>query len=951
MDKGYLEDGLRHGFLDSDINAESDYIPKFITNNPELGEKVITSLKQEMLNCDEFMFSVAFITDDGVNSLMSEFRYLIDHNIKGKILASEYQNFTQPKALRTLLSFPNVELRIVTEERMKMHSKCYIFRKNDDYDVIIGSSNLTNNALCSNGEWNLKFNSANSGEVISNILKEFNHVFEYSTKVDEEWIDQYSKIYYSQKRLKEQVISGHHNIFEDGPNKISPNKMQTEALNNLQKIRDEGKDRALVISATGSGKTYLSAFDALKFGGRLLYIVHRKPILNKSMESFRTVFGSSKAIEKYDPARNNIDVDCLFSTNIAMAEAARNKTIPADHFDYLLIDEVHRIGAETYQTIVRYFKPKFLMGMTATPERTDDFDIYEFFNYNIAYDIRLKEAMEYKLICPFHYFGIHDILIDDQLYDDKTTFNQIEEERRVKHIIDNARFYGHCEGRLKGLVFCRGLKEAERYSTLFNANGYRTVWVSGKDNEKYVNTCIERLETDDDDRLALDYIFTADLFNEGVDIPSINQVIMLRPTESPIVYVQQLGRGLRIHKDKSYVVVLDFIGNYEKNYNIPLALADDRRYNKSEIRRFVSVGDTIIPGNSTISFDEISKRQIFETIDKAKFSEATFIYRAYSELRMKLGRIPRLTDFRKYGTIDALRIVLHPSFKSYHTFLTKREDGYDTILPPEDVTVLEYLTKIIASGKRLLEIEVAEAILNGICDPIRKIRELHPEMDQNAINNITSLFDGTFFEDKKSKPPSLIDPNGMVKDSIRRMFNGPARDQIEQLLEFGRDNYDNDYSEQYENTNLVLNKMYTYAEVCRLMNWKSNVNGQNIGGYMYNPETNTFPVFINYKKGENVKESLKYEDHFENRNTLVALSKVGDSKHSKRMTAVRDHRMNNTVIHLFVRKNNEDEGSKEFYYLGIMDFVEFMDDNVPVKIKYRLRNEVKHDLYEYFTKS
>ncbi len=943
MDNEYLQKGLLRGFLDASIDADSDYIPKFLTNNPNRGEKVITSLKQEMINCDGFMFSVAFVTDDGINALLSEFKYLIDHNIKGKILVSQYQNFTQPKALKKLMSFPNIELRIVTEEFMKMHSKCYIFGRKGTYDIIIGSSNLTNSALCSNGEWNLKFNSMDSGEVISSIINEFNHIFEYSTKITDDWIEQYSELYYNEKKLRAALVQHNLQYLENKPHTISPNKMQSEALRNLKEIRDKGEDRALVISATGSGKTFLSAFDALSYGGKILYIVHRNPILNKSMDSFKTVFESTAKIERYDPKKNNLNADCLFTTNVALADPDVLKRIPKDQFDYILIDEVHHIGAPTYQKILNHFTPKFLMGMTATPDRTDGYNIYKFFNYNIAYDIRLKEAMEYKLICPFHYFGIADLDIGDKQYDDKTVFTKIEEQQRIEHVISNAEYYGHCDGRLKGLVFCRNLKEAEEYSNQFNQRGYRTVWVSGDQKTDYVNSCIERLEAEESE-YALDYIFTADLFNEGVDIPSINQVIMLRPTQSPIVYIQQLGRGLRIHKEKSYVVVLDFIGNYEKNYNIPLALSDDHSYNKSETRKFVSVGDTIIPGNSTISFDEISKQKIYESIDKSDFSNTKIIVEAYNNLKMKLGRVPKLIEFNQYGSIDPLKII--SKFGSYYNFLkAKDKDCKDMILNPYEDKLLTFISKIIAPGKRYHEIEMVELIESNDC-PFQTFLDHHENLDQNAKDNILSVFDGSFFKNS----PQILNESGSLNENYHTETHELYHEFVQQLIELAKDNHRRKFSDTYDNTNFVLNQMYTYEDVCRFMNWDHNINAINIGGYKFDQKTNTFCVFINYVKGENVVESQRYEDHFENRNTLIALSKSMESKNSKKMIRVRDHKFNRMDIHLFVRKNKDDEGSKEFYYLGKMDFESFVNDETPVKIRYKLREEVRFDLYEYFVR-
>ena len=337
--------------------------------------------------------------------------------------------------------------------------------------------------------------------------------------------------------------------------------MQVSALSNLERLRMEGKNRAIVISSTGSGKTYLSAFDAKIYGGKYLYVVHRRPILDRSMKSFRKVLGPEPAIEKYDPETNNISAQYTFTTIQTLSKPEVLSKIPPKTFDYILIDEVHHAGAFSYQKVIDHFKPRFMVGMTATPDRMDGYDIYGLFGYNIAYDIRLKEAMEYKLVCPFHYFGIHDLEIDGKSYDNKSAFTEIEEEQRVNHIIEQAEFYGYSGDRVRGIVFCSRIVNAELYSRMFNQRGYRTATVCGTTDKAVVDACIENLEADEGP--ALDYIFTADLFNEGVDIPSVNQIIMLRPTESPIVYLQQLGRGLRLHENKEFVVVLDFIGNYD----------------------------------------------------------------------------------------------------------------------------------------------------------------------------------------------------------------------------------------------------------------------------------------------------------------------------------------------------------------------------------------------------
>lgn len=837
--------GLKRGFVDDNISADAEDIPQFLTNDPSRGEKVITSIREEMRTCESFMFSVAFITYDGINALLPEFKYLRDHNIHGRILASQYQNFTDPKALKTLLSLGNIELKIVTSEQKKMHTKCYIFSKKGAYDIVIGSSNLTNNALCSNGEWNVRFNSLNTGELVKDILDEFEKDFKNATTVDEFWIEKYSKIYTAQEELRRPI--------SDAPatdKKIVPNTMQVKALDGLQKIRDQGEDRALIISATGSGKTYLSAFDAKRYNKRYLYLVHRRPILNKSFRSFRAVLGPDVTMEKFDNSKPLSDAQYVFATMQTMSKEEVYKHIPKNRFDYIMIDEVHHIGAESYKKIVSYFQPKFLAGMTATPDRTDNFDIYQFFHHQIAYEIRLKQAMELNLTCPFHYFGISDLTLDGNDAENLSDFSKINFDKKVDYVIENAKFYGHGGDRLRGIVFCRTLEDAERYAKAFSDRGYRTAWVSGKLDKEEVEGYIDELESDGES--TLDYIFAADLFNEGVDIPSVNQIIMLRPTESAIVYIQQLGRGLRLADRKDFVTVLDFIGNYDNNYNIPIALSDDSSYNKSEMRRFVATGDSVIYGNSTISFDEISKSKIYESIDNTRFSDNKIIMESYKNLKAKLGRIPKPIDFIEHGTID-IQILLS-KYGSYHNFLTKKEGEYKSRFSDSEESVLEYITQIVAPGKRYLEIEVLQLLLgtNNRTHVWEAVKELHPELDPIAMDNIQAVFNGNFYKNDIS----LVTKDAISKSFLEMLNDKDFTEQVEDIIDVGlRKN--EAYHVKYNNTNFTLNQMYTYDDVCRLMNWNSNVNAINIGGYKYDTKTNTFSVFINYVKGDDVAESQR----------------------------------------------------------------------------------------------
>ena len=932
--------GLERGYIDSSVAASEGFRPQLVTNDPERMEKVITCLKQEMETCDEFMFSVAFVNSGGVNALAQVFRELDSRGVKGRIVASQYQSFTEPTALRALLKNRNIEVRIVTEDVSRMHSKCYIFRHGNIYDVLIGSSNLTNSALCENIEWNLKISSKDSGEIIGDVLREFERVFSLATIVDEGWIAEYSRIY-DDRRSFARSLSERKAEIPDGVGRPQPNRMQKEALDSLAKLRSEGADRALVISATGSGKTYLSAFDARATRMKLLYIVHRLPVLNKSMESFRKVMEGTETVAKYDPAANNLDADCTFATVQSLSKREVLASIPPDTFEYILIDEVHHAGAESYRRIIDHFKPKFLLGMTATPDRTDGFDIYRLFGYNIAYDIRLKEAMEYRLICPFHYFGISELSFDGNGEEDLSKFLQTELDQRVDRIIENAEYYGWCGDRVKGLAFCRDLKEAEIYSREFNRRGYRTVWVSGKMDKTEVESCIERLEADDGP-MVLDYIFAADLFNEGVDIPAINQVLMLRPTESPIVFVQQLGRGLRHHPGKEYVVILDFIGNYEKNYSIPMALTDDHSYSKAESRRAVAAGDSIIPGNSTISFDAIARKRIYESIDRSDYTEAKILREAYANLKMKLGGIPRLIDFQRNGTIDAMNIL--SKYRSYHEFLL-RDSDYKCRFDDTARTYLKRITGFTASGKRRDESAALRLLLDGTTD---LAADLEAEGIDVENGNILSVLDGSFYADDVILT-SVENGKIVCSESFSELLRNPSfADHIEQVAELSEFIWQTSYRNTCGDSGLVLYMRYTYEDVCRLLNWPKNINGQNLGGYFYHDATKTFPVFINYVKDEDTAESQRYEDRFVGRGTLIALSKSTEGPGSKRMRIIENSGTNGVRIHLFMRKSKNDKGSKEFYYLGPMRFDRFLDSNTPVSIEYSLDFDVRSDLFDYF---
>ena len=508
--------------------------------------------------------------------------------------------------------------------------------------------------------------------------------------------------------------------------------------------------------------------------GKALFIVHRELIAKQAKSSYLRVFGNSKKLGLLSGSSKEYDADILFATMSTMAkEDTLNKYRP-DEFEWICIDEVHRAGAESYKKIMDYFKPKFWFGMTASPERTDGFDIFKLFDHNIAYEIRLQHALKEDLLCPFHYFGITDIEIDGEPINDNSdvrAFSRLVSDIRVDHILKQSEYYGYSGDRVKGLVFCSNKEEAKELSKKFNQRGYYTAVLTGENTEKQRESCIELLVKDiSDDEIEehntniknnipvectqmpyLDYIFTIDIFNEGVDIPEINQVLMLRPTESPIVFVQQLGRGLRKANYKEYVVVIDFIGNYQNNYMIPIALSGDKSYNKDFIRRYLLEGTKTIPGASTINFDEISLKRILKSIDSARTNDAKLLRDSFEQLKFRLGRIPSLLDFKRNGSVSVSKFF--DKFGSYYAFLVKYySDEYQVKLNLEEETIVEFLSKKVTGMKRIHELALLKQLIArneriiAYYNAFKKTlkidynKELPAAVEESMVRNLTNKF-------------------------------------------------------------------------------------------------------------------------------------------------------------------------------------------------------------------
>lgn len=869
----------------------------------------------------------------------------------------------------------------VEASKKGFHTKGYIFQKEEVYRIILGSSNMTSAALTSNIEWNTKIISSYQGELANEIIREFNELWncQYALEYDQ-FFDKYKARYEMVKRLKKESQKVISPVFEKYT--LKPNSMQKKFISNLQDIIDKGEKRALLISATGTGKTYASAFAMRELGfKRVLFIVHRAQLAKQAKDSFERVFNRSVSMGIVGNGKHEYDKDFVFAMVETLNKDEHLFKYEKNAFDCIILDEAHHSPANTYQKIMDYFEPKLFLGMTATPDKRDDHiegrNVYELFHHQIAHEIRLQKAMEDDLLCPFHYFGISDIAVLDDKTSKKTTltekdFNQLTSEERVKHIISQAQYYGYSGDRVKGLVFCSRNKECEILSKMFNENGYRTLALSNETPQKLRETAFERLamkeEDSTDDLQPLDYIFSVDILNEGIDIVEVNQVIMLRPTQSPIVFIQQLGRGLRKAEGKEYVVILDFIGNYDNNFMIPVALSGDRSYNADVIRKYVISGNCTIPGASTIHFDEISREKIFYAIGHIK--SGTFkklIKEGYMNLKNRLGRRPMLIDFYENDEVDPLVIIRE--YKTYYSFVEQMEKTNNLFhLTEQEKLTLEYLSKTILSGVRPNELEILRLLLEKdtvtyeeVIDSCMKLYKHHITKKQveAACYVLKGRFVNNNVEYEKYKNIKILEMNNYenlntIVSYVQRLDHNDFYIQIKDIIEVGLSRYRDKYSSPYNNElPFVLYEKYSRRDVSMLMD-----AGKDLSSTMYGMSRlgDDVFIFVTYHKEESKDEEKQYVDGKPDYADEFVDNVIfrWDSQIDKKLDgSYMDKVMNAPRKHLLVKKS---DAENNFFYMGEFDIVDVYEDQKknnkgllkPIcKLKFKMHTAVREDVLKY----
>lgn len=634
-------------------------------------------LKMSMLKAKEIDIIVSFLMESGVRVLLNDLKVALQRGVKIRILTGNYLGITQPSALYLIKKElgKQIDVRFYNEKERSFHPKSYIFHYENIGEIYIGSSNISQSALTSGIEWNYRFNSLNDNKNFQLFYDTFIDLFEnHSIVIDDEELKRYSDNWHKPAVSKDLEK---YDMLKDDNSKVKelfqPRGVQIEALYALEESRADGATKGLVQAATGIGKTYLAAFDSKNYK-HVLFVAHREEILKQAEVAFKNVRHSDSCGFFYGKQKDT-DKDVIFASvaTLGREEYLTSEYFEKDYFDYIVIDEFHHAVNEQYQRIVQYFTPKFLLGLTATPERMDGRNIYEICDYNVPYEISLKEAINKGILVPFHYYGVYDEIDYSSLHVVKGHY---DENELNKTYIGNLKrheliykYYMKYQSK-RAIGFCCSRKHAEEMASEFCKRGIKSVAVYSNAVGEFSedrSIAIEKLKNQE-----INVIFSVDMFNEGVDIPSIDMVMFLRPTESPIIFLQQLGRGLRTSKGKQYLNVLDFIGNYEKAGKVVGLLTCDKTL--KDVQR-TDYKEFEYPDDCIVDFD-MKLIDLFKELDKKSISIKQQIKQEFYRVKELLdGKVPTRMELFTYMEDEVYQYCIRHSkenpFRRYMDFLNE----------------------------------------------------------------------------------------------------------------------------------------------------------------------------------------------------------------------------------------------------------------------------------------
>lgn len=908
---------VQFGYLGSNVVAPRQHHPQMVLNGES--ESVLRVLRDELKRASGFLFSVAFVSPRAIALLKQE---IFEFEGTGRIVTSDYLGFNRPEAFAELLTLAEYGVDVRLHRASAFHPKGYIFEHPDGVTAMIGSSNLTESALVKNHEWNLKVSAATGSDLAAQVAHLVEEQLANSIPITPEWIDQYASSFVAPgprpHRAPLQLLDAG---VVDASDVVVPNTMQQDALAAIAEVRRQGESRAIIISATGTGKTILSALDVRAVHPkRLLFVVHREQILDRTIHEYQRVLGGSpNDYGKLSGSSKQADRRYVFATVQTLAQPEVLASLERDAFDYVIVDEAHRVGATTHRRVLDHFQPDFLLGMTATPERTDGFNVYELFDYNVPYEIRLTHALEADMLSPFHYYGVADVtLADGTTATADSDLSFLITPERVDHLLEAITKYGQSGVVPRGLIFCSRKDETHQLAEALNqrtlrGKQLRTVALTGADPIPYREHVVEQLE-----RGEVDYILTVDVFNEGVDIPSVNQVILLRQTQSAIVFVQQLGRGLRKANGKEYLVVIDVIGNYANNFLIPIALFGDESLNKESLRKnLIAAEETgVLPGLSSVRFDKISQQRVLQSIGDTTLNNAARLKAAITAMSNRVRGLPQLWDFYRFESVDP---ILLATDRAHFPALLKATLGEDHGFTDVEDRALGLLSQEVLTSRRLHEFVVLRTLLRGDRVSIQHLQDACLADGLPATRAVVDSAVDTFTlaqhaeADLKRYTTGIVDR--LDDDTVRLSANVVTsyrsnetfRSAIDDILKTGTALVSARYRQDVPFTpGMQYGRKDAARLLCLPRKWTSTIYG-----YKADLNQGVCPIFVTLHKSDDVSASTAYEDAIVDRSTMVWFTKSNRRLSSPVERAIAGNELD---LHVFVKK--DDAEGKDFYYLG-----------------------------------
>ena len=979
-------------------------INELIINEKAKFRNFFIYLKQELLNCKKFYFIVSFIRYSGIQLLISTLDKLEKQGIQGEIITSVYLNITDSKALRKLLSYKNIKVKIYNNSSESFHTKAYLFEKEKYHSVVIGSSNISQSALYSAEEWNVKLTDSSFFNIYGKSLNQFEKLWHSNEAIEltQDFIDEYEKY---KKSVNVQNTFDYRKTKIEQENEFVPNSMQKRVLQKLKETRINGNKKGLVISATGTGKTYLAAMDIKQFfeinsntenklfeindkksktsNIKFLFIAHREELLENAIN----VFSKILKIDKNEFGRiygglKEIDKSIIFAS-IQSLRNCYNEFKPS-FFDYVIVDEFHHSMSDSYLKTLSYFNPKFLLGLTATPKRMDGKDILSLCDYNVVDEIGIKEALEEDLIVPFHYFGVNDYTINyDNIpykngnYNEKILLENLLLNTRTDYIVEKINKFGFDGDELSAVAFCQNIEHAFFMKEEFSKKGYKSAVITANTSSNERSEILEKFKNK-----KIEILCVVDILNEGIDIPTINLLLFLRPTMSSTIFIQQIGRGLRKAKNKDFVTIIDFIGNHKKDYLLinyfssEVGNKDTLFTKKEKIINEIKNQFSNIPKSCYVELDRICQNRIIEKIEKINFSSKNILKEMYLDYKVEIGKSEdeflQIADFdTNIELFQELCLKMHSFYNAQLQFedskIFKNENEKNPLNTTE-IEFLEYLEKKItlvepftfliidylATGKEYINNSDLLNKYKGFFD-IKRNFEKHYLLNRNRI--FEELIEDEILEknlygykfSKKYKNlfsnKKLNEKNNMKSQQKENKLNFINR--LKQLIHLGLNEFKRNDLDEFNENILISYKEYKRVELQILLDSKVPKGSWRAG---YANTDKDICLFATIDKTHIFQENLKYDNSLFADDIIQWISQPKTSHNSSVGQMFIHHKEKGFKVHIFIRKYAFMNGNKTnpFIYLGNAQYYSSQGDK-PMKILWKLDKKIPQKLiYELY---